>query len=177
MITYLQATSNKELEQIIALQKNNLPENLSDKEKTEQGFLTVKHSLVMLKDMNNECPHTIAIHNNKVVGYALSMTKNFASEIEVLKPMFIEISKSVSEKKYIVMGQICIDKKFRKKGIFKGLYQFMKTNVCKDHFNMIITEIDVNNIRSLEAHKAVGFKKLQDYCVKEKNWRIITLKT
>lgn len=177
MITYLQATSNKELEQIIALQKNNLPENLSDKEKTEQGFVTVKHSLVMLKDMNNECPHTIAIHNNKVVGYALSMTKNFASEIEVLKPMFIEISKSVSEKKYIVMGQICIDKKFRKKGIFKGLYQFMKTNVCKDHFNMIITEIDVNNIRSLEAHKAVGFKKLQDYCVKEKNWRIVTLKT
>ena len=89
MITYSRASTLEELEQILTLQKNNLPENLSHKEKIEQGFVTVKHSLEILKRMNDECAHTIAKNNNKVVGYALSMTNNFASEIEVLKPMFI----------------------------------------------------------------------------------------
>ena len=176
MITYSRASTLEELEQILTLQKNNLPENLSHKEKIEQGFVTVKHSLEILKRMNDECAHTIAKNNNKVVGYALSMTKNFASEIKVLKPMFIELSKSITEEKYIVMGQICIAKEFRRKGIFKGLYEYMKTAICLDHFNLIITEIDTHNKRSLKAHESIGFIKLHDYSIEDKDWRIVTLK-
>ena len=62
------------------------------------------------------------------------------------------------------------------KGIFKGLYNYMKTAICVDYFNLIITEIDTHNTRSLTAHKSIGFKKLHDYSIKNKDWRIVTLK-
>ena len=176
MITYSKATTVAELEQIIALQKINLLENLSEEERKEQGFVTVKHSLALLKAMNDVCAHTIAKVEDKVVGFALSMTKDFAGEIEVLKPMFAEISKIVADENYLVMGQICIDKNFRKQGIFAGLYQFMKLDICANTYNSIITEIDIKNERSLKAHESVGFELLKDFTAADKNWRIVILK-
>ena len=74
------------------------------------------------------------------------------------------------------MGQICIDKKYRKQGVFKGLYNFMKTNAFSDNYDLIITEIDIHNSRSLKAHESVGFNKLKDYNSEDKNWRIVSLK-
>ena len=126
--------------------------------------------------MNNACPHTIAKHGEKVVGFALSMTKDFVSKIDVLKPMFAEISKIVSDENYLVMGQICIDKNYRKLGVFKGLYQFMKSDICKNRYSSIITEIDIKNERSLNAHKSVGFELLKDFTTGDKKWRIVWLK-
>jgi len=177
MILYTKAQHNSELEQILELQKNNLLENLSEEEKKEHGFVTIKHTFEILKVMNDVCPHTIAKFENRVVGFALSMTKGFAEDIDVLKPMFHEISKLVSGEKYIVMGQICIDKDFRKLGIFKGLYEFMKTVICLNTFDTIITEIDIKNERSLKAHESVGFERLKDFKAGDKNWRIVLLKT
>lgn len=176
MISYTKATSVDELKQIMELQKINLFENLSEEERKEQGFVTVKHTLEILQAMNNACPHTIAMHNDKVVGFALSMTKDFADEIAILKPMFAEISKIVSDENYLVMGQICINKNYRKLGIFKGLYQFMKLDICKNRYSSIITEIDSRNQRSLNAHESVGFKFLKDFTTGNKEWRIVWLK-
>jgi predicted GNAT superfamily acetyltransferase len=176
MITYTKVTVNAELEQILELQEKNLLENLSEEEKKEHGFVTIKHTLEILKAMNNACPHTIAKAENKVVGFALSMTKDFANDIAVLKPMFQEISKLVSDENYIVMGQICIDKNYRKQGVFRGLYDFMKTAICVNKFDAIITEIDIKNERSLKAHESIGFVHLKDFKAADKNWRIVSLK-
>lgn len=176
MITYTTSKTDEELMQILTLQRRNLEENLEYKEKIDQGFVTLKHSLEILQRMNNNCPHTIAKHNNKVIGYALSMTKNFASDIDVLKPMFLEISKTINEENYLVMGQICIDKEYRGLGVFRGLYKHMADIVCKSNYDIIITEIDIKNERSLNAHKNVGFKNRKDYFFENKNWRIVSLK-
>ena len=176
MLIYSKVNSDKELSEILELQHKNLFENVSKEDREEHGFVTVKHTLEILKAMNIVCPHTIVKHEDKVVGFALSMTKDFAEDIEVLKPMFYEISKLVSDEKYIVMGQICIDKDFRKQGIFKGLYEFMKTVICLNTFDVIITEIDIKNVRSLNAHESVGFEGLKDFQAGDKNWRIVLLK-
>jgi L-amino acid N-acyltransferase YncA len=74
------------------------------------------------------------------------------------------------------MGQICIDKEYRGQGVFRGLYQFMKTEICFSRFSSIITEIDVNNSRSLRAHNSIGFTKIKDYKCGDKNWRLVSLK-
>jgi hypothetical protein len=176
MIVYTKASSEKELKQILGLQRKNLPKDLSNEEKSNEGFLTVEHTLEILKKMNDYCPHSIAKYNDKVVGFALPMTKDIGDEITVLKPMFYQINQIISDEKYMVMGQICIEKEFRKKGIFRGLYQFMKTDICPNKFDLIITEIDINNHRSINAHKSVGFTKMKDYKFEDKNWRIVSLK-
>lgn len=176
MIYYEQTSTIAQLEQILALQQRNLPKNLSTEEKEQEGFLTVEHSLRFLNEMNDECPHIIALEYGKVVGYALCMHPKFASSIEVLKPMFHEINKLTQNNcNYMVMGQICISIEYRSKGIFRGLYKTMKEKLPKG-FDTIITEVDAKNKRSLNAHIALGFQELKRYSVDNKEWSLILLK-
>jgi predicted GNAT superfamily acetyltransferase len=89
--------------------------------------------------------------------------------------MFQQIDNCVnSDETYIVMGQICIDKQFRKQGVFRGLYHFMKHEMSS-RYNMIITEVDVANTRSINAHFAIGFKALYSYRSNNQNWKILYL--
>jgi len=91
--------------------------------------------------------------------------------------MFIEIKTILSkEESFIVMGQICIDKEFRGQGIFRGLYSAMKEAVS-ENFNYIITEVDATNLRSLNAHYAVGFTLLKTYFADKKDWKLISIVT
>ncbi|UJH66118.1 GNAT family N-acetyltransferase [Allomuricauda sp. SCSIO 65647] len=173
MVRFKQASLDSELLQILDLQQQNLSENLTQEEKSKEGFLTVEHTFGLLRKMNDVSPHTIAVDGDRVVGYALSMHPKFGNEINVLKPMFNEISKSnFCESDYIVMGQICIAKEYRGKGIFRELYQKMK-QFLSPTFNKIITEVDAKNVRSLNAHYTIGFTLLKRYISKEKEWHLI----
>lgn len=175
MLIYKQADSDIELNQILALQQANLPKNLTVEEKTAQGFVTVEHSFDLLKEMNAACKHTIATFNGNLIGYALSMHPMFSEKIEVLKPMFNEINKIVSTNDdYIIMGQVCIAKSYRGKGVFRDLYENMKALIPKN-FTKIITEVDVKNIRSMNAHQTIGFTELKRYWADDKEWSLVVL--
>jgi len=172
-IKYTSVISDIELEQIIKLQKKNLPHNISTSEKEKEGFLTVKHDFEILKKMNTHQPHIIAKDGDSVIAYALCMHQKFKNDIEILKPMFSMIDKHIeTETTYIVMGQICIDKTYRKQGVFNGLYQKMKTEL-KEKYDLLITEVATNNSRSLQAHLAIGFKTLKVYTFDQIEWHII----
>jgi len=174
-IIYCRASTDEELNQILKLQKQNLPNILSLSEKEIEGFVTVDHTFEILNQMNDYCPHIIAKHEDKVVGYALCMHPKFANEIDILKPMFLRLDRiSSKDSNYMVMGQICIDKNFRKTGIFRGLYSFMRKEL-QNKFDAIITEVDAENIRSLNAHKAVGFSTIIEYKDNKRHWNILSL--
>ncbi|MGG6229853.1 N-acetyltransferase family protein [Tenacibaculum sp. SDUM215027] len=175
MIEFTTASNQTDLLQILELQQQNLPENLSEITKKEQGFVTVHHDLELLQKMNDVHPHIIAKSNDVVVGYALSMSKVFRNDIPILIPMFDEIdSTSKGSSFYVLMGQICIDKNFRGKGVFRGLYAKMKEEFS-GLYDCIITEVDEENTRSVNAHKAIGFKTLKIYTNSNHNWEIIYL--
>lgn len=174
MIRYQLSKNEKELEQILSLQQRNLPRNLSDLEKKEQGFVTVEHSLLVLKKLSTLHPHCIAKYNNKVIGYTLSIDVSCREDIEVLKPMFKKID-AIYEDSYIIMGQVCVDKNYRGKGVFKELYRFMKTHFS-NQYNAIITEIDLKNTPSIKAHQKIGFTELTRYSLNNQEWSIVILK-
>lgn len=172
-LIYTLTTCDEELEQIIKLQQNNLPSSISKKEKEAEGFVTVQHDISILKKMNSKQPHIIAKDKDKVVGYALSMLKDFKEDVEILKPMFAMIDNHLDPStSYIVMGQICIDKAYRKQGIFRGLYHAMRNELQKK-YDFLITEVASNNIRSLQAHQAVGFTTLITYESDNIQWHLI----
>ena len=176
MISFKTATSQNELEQILALQKANLPMAVSKEEQQAEGFVTVHHDFDILKRMNEACAHTLAKDGEKVVGYALSMHPKFGDEIEVLRPMFKQIRDHLpTDVSYVIMVQICIDKAYRKQGIFRKLYEAMKEHVNPE-FEAIITEVDTRNVRSLYAHHAVGFRLLHRYYADGRDWELIILK-
>nr|WP_299342271.1 GNAT family N-acetyltransferase [Allomuricauda sp.] len=175
MITYKQASTIEELRQILELQQKNLRKNISQEEMHNQGFLTVEHSFELLSEMNEVCGHVIATESGNVVGYALCMHPKFKLSIPLLLPMFEEIEKAwKGPSSYMVMGQICVAKSFRGRGIFQGLYSKMK-EVLPPGFDSIITEVDSENSRSMRAHYAVGFKELKTHFSEGREWHLIYL--
>lgn len=178
MIQYKLTSTKEELEQILELQQKNIPQNISSQEQQKQGFVTVQHTFEVLEKMHNSQPHIIATYNNRVIGYTLCMLQEFKNDVPVLIPMFNQINKMIpllkNEINYVVMGQVCIDKAYRKKGVFRGLYNFMKQNIS-DKYNAIITEVDVKNVRSSNAHKAVGFEVINIYQSNNQDWELILL--
>lgn len=171
-IIYKRAGSDNELHQILALQKCNMREGLSKAEIATQGFITVNHNFEILKKMNDACPHIIAISNNQVVGYALVMLPSFRNEMEILTPMFDIADSLFGDKHYIVMGQVCVAKDFRGKGVFRGMYQFYKTELQND-YACLFTEIASDNPRSLSAHKAIGFEILKTQVSNGVSWELV----
>ncbi|WP_299884567.1 GNAT family N-acetyltransferase [uncultured Lacinutrix sp.] len=178
-ITYHRVKTTEELKAILKLQEENLRHSISEEQKVKEGFVTLEHDFDILKKMNESCAHCIAKNNDKVVGYALSMLQYFKRDIPLLIPMFNEIDKVIKEQSrssnYIVMGQVCVDKSVRGKGVFRGLYNYMAEEL-KSNFDAIITEVDTKNKRSLNAHKAVGFETLKKYSSNNQLWEIISLR-
>ncbi len=174
MVYYKRAETDTELQQILELQRDNLPASISSEVKLDEGFVTVEHSFELLKRMNSRCQHFIAKEKENLVGYALCMHPDFGEEIDVLRSMFREISRNYTEEDYIVMGQVCIHKDFRRKGIFRNLYNEMLFGI-QPTFHTIITEVDHENTRSLNAHYAIGFEHICTYRSDDHNWALIKL--
>jgi hypothetical protein len=176
-VEYTRARTRKDLEEILELQKKNLPNHLTKQEIEKEGFLTVSHNLILLESMNIKCPHIIAKDKGRVIGYALCMHPDFSEEIPLLYAMFEKIREVLPEEQtFIVMGQICIETSYRRQGIFRGLYSFMK-QVTASQFAHIITEVDRTNLRSLNAHYAIGFTLLKTYSADSKDWKLISIAT
>jgi predicted GNAT family N-acyltransferase len=177
-ITYEKANHSTDLEQILALQKANLKENISIEEASKEGFVTVKHDFETLALMNQSNQHILAKDGDKLVGYALLMERSMAKKVPVLVPMFnlIDASTYQSEllknKQYVVMGQVCIHKDYRGKGIFKGLFEKFQ-QVYATKFDYLITEISASNIRSQKAHQKVGFELISIHQDEVDTWHLV----
>lgn len=180
MITYTTANSKSDLESILKLQKSNLLQSLNKEEIQSQGFVTVTHTYDLLKKLNDHEKHVIAKDHDKVIGYILAMTKDSKFDIPVLFSMFdtfdtvLYSGKSISEYNYILVGQVCVDKEYRGKGIFDNCYTAYK-ELYKDKYDIAITEIAYTNLRSLNAHQRIGFDEIHSYVGPDKTEWIVVL--
>ncbi len=178
MIHYTTANTTNDLQQILELQKSNLPISISTDERKAEGFVTVQHDIAILTAMNRPHPHIIAKDGDSVVGYTLVMLRSFDTHIPVLVPMFEQINgiaykgEHLEAVNYFVMGQVCIQKNYRSKGIFKGLYNALK-NQMSPHFKYVITEVSSRNPRSIRAHEKVGFQTILTYQTQLEEWLIL----
>lgn len=160
--------TDEDLLQILDLQKRNLPKNLSQEEINREGFVTVSHSFEDLKKMNGYEQSIIAKENNTVVAYLLAMTEKSKHDIPVLVPMFEVFNtityneKNISAYNYLVVGQVCVSKENRGKGLLDDCYQAYR-KAFSEKYDFAITEIAQKNIRSMKAHQRVGFKTIYQY--------------
>lgn len=179
MISFHKANNTSDLGQVLKLQAANHPQNISRQELAEQGFVTVKHDLTLLRAMNQKFPHIIARDRETLIGYALVMLEEFKDRIPVLMPMFDQMNRleykgqSLASIGYFVMGQICIAKAYRGQGVFGGLYEKMRMEM-QGLFPMVVTEVASRNTRSLKAHFKVGFETVKEYVADNgEEWQII----
>ena len=178
MIQIKSAENESELLGILKLQEANLYQNLSAEEKSEQGFVTVRHTIEQLRGMNELAAHVIANDGDQVAGYILAMTKASREFIPVLIPMFEQFDqlffkgKPISEFNYMVIGQICVGKDYRGQRLFDRMYAEYR-NKFAQNFEFGITEIATSNLRSLKAHQRVGFETIHIFQDTLQEWAIV----
>ena len=180
-LIYTTSKSEQDLAGIIELQKNNVAANLTAEEISNQGFVTVIHSLADLAKMNNIEQHIICKHKEKVIAYLLAMTAKSKNDIPILIPMFeifkevFYMGRPVSNYNYIVVGQVCVDKDYRGQGVLDRCYDTYK-NFFKNRYDFAITEIASRNLRSINAHKRIGFSEAHRYTSPNmEEWSIVVL--
>lgn len=177
-MTIQQATTTAHLQGILQLQKENHKDHLPESVKNQEGFLTVKHTLELLEAMNREIRHIIALDEDKVVGYALSMPVSLRNRIPVLASMFEKLEdlnfngQPLKNSNFYIMGQVCVDREYRGKGMLTGLYQKHR-ELYSRQFDYLITEVSANNPRSVRAHEKVGFETILKYRDDTDFWHLI----
>jgi ribosomal protein S18 acetylase RimI-like enzyme len=171
-------TTREELEQIHRLNKENLKQNLSPAEQNEQGFITWLYSLELLERMHKLSASVIVKDGEDVVGYALTTPVDARAFHPDLDKMFLNLE-SVHYKgvplfsfNFYCMGQICIDKKYRGRGIVDLLYQKHK-ELYGQQFDFILTEISTRNKRSIKAHEKIGFTSIYKYTDETDEWDVV----
>lgn len=178
MITYTQSTSLSDLQGIIDLQIENRETSISAEELRQEGFVTVVHTLELLRQMNTPFPHTIAKDGDGVVAYVLTMLPGMQTHIPILQPMFEQINSlsyqgdALKNVDYFVIGQCCVKKGYRGQGVFQGLYEKMRTYLSP-HFKYAITEIATRNPRSIRAHEKAGFELIHEFEDATDHWVIV----
>lgn len=174
-------TTEADLYSIIDLQQKNLAKNISQKEAFEQGFTFVEYDFNLLKRICDAEPAIVARENNKLIGYAIILTRAFGSQIPELAPMFTLFDTLPYEKQkfgnasYVLIGQICIAKEFRGRGIFDQLYNQIIASLSS-RFEYLITEVAVRNTRSMNAHQRVGYNVFHSYEDIGEKWNTLILK-
>ena len=172
------ASSTDELQQILQLQKENLRQHISEDEMKSQGFVTLHHDLNVLRQMHKLAPSVIIKDQDQVVAYALTMLRECRELIPDLEPMFALLdklswnNKPLNDCRFYVMGQVCIARAYRGKGLFDELFRHHK-KTYKSQFDLFITEIATRNVRSLRAHERVGFKTVHVHRDDLDEWAVV----
>lgn len=177
-IQFKAATTNRHFEGILALQQKNIYTALSPATQQQQGFVFAEHNMELLKALAAALPQVVALANDEVVGYNLAMTANMKSMIPRIVPMFdafercIYQGKALTNYRYIVGGQVCVDQNFRGKGLLSQLYHATKDRVGKE-YQLCVTEISTRNLLSLKIHQRMGFEVISTYQDTEETWNIV----
>ncbi len=170
--------SEKDLQQIQKLNQQNLKKNLLEDEMVQEGFVSWFYSLDLLKKMHSLAPSIIVKDDDEVIAYALVTLKEASTFHNDLQAMIDNLQSVVYKGRrlllynFYLMGQVCIKRNFRGKGVFSLLYQEHK-KVYYPKYDLLITEISANNKRSLKAHEKVGFKNIYIYHDKMDEWNVV----
>ena len=79
---------DSEIRAVLRLQAANHPSALSAEAMASEGFVTVRHDVEVLRRMSQVAPGSVAVAEERVVGYALVMPRTFADDVPILAPLF-----------------------------------------------------------------------------------------
>ncbi len=167
-----------ELQGIKSLQDQNLKKNLSSYDAETEGFVTAEYSIEFLQALHHANPSVIAKDGGLVVGYALVALKSIRHQHDLLSDLFESIDKIeyrnqlLKYSNYVVVGQLCVAKEYRGRGLVQQMYQYFKARLS-GKFDYCLTDIAENNPRSLKAHLKTGFRIVDTLHYGGIDWNIV----
>jgi len=179
MLNILRASTIEDLEDIKFLQSQNHKSILSADEKSTQGFLTAQYSIDFLKIMHEAEPAVIARdEEGNLAGYVLASPKSVRGIHSLLDELFTTADnltfngKKLEEVNYVLVGQLCVAKPFRGMGLVPRMYDFFKKELSSK-YDCSITDVDMNNPRSLKAHLNSGYSILATLEYGAITWNVV----
>jgi ribosomal protein S18 acetylase RimI-like enzyme len=178
MLTADYTRSRADIDQVLALQAGNLKQHLSAEEKSSEGFLTMQFTPGMLWALHELAPSVVIRDGDQIVAYAIVLLPEGRSLYPDLESMFVTLEKVewnnrlLKETSFYVMGQICIAKEYRSKGLMTMLYNKHR-ELFRDKYDCLVTEISTSNLRSMRAHEKVGFQTIHRYRDYLDEWNVV----
>lgn len=178
MTTLTVASSERHLEGILALQRRFLARTSPPEQQAQEGFVFVEHTLPLLRRMAAASPQAIALVDECVVGYCLSLHLSLREEVPSLGPMFEQFGRTVyrgrplRDYRFIVGGQTCVDRDQRGQGLMARLYDQVRVSLpfpC----DLCVTEVALRNQVSLRAHERMGFEPVSTYSDGREEWVVV----
>ena len=175
-IYVIDVLQKSQIHALLDLERDNLKDNLDSETIETQGFVTFMYEPTDIEHMMSDAPQIIARADDKIIGYALAITRQTAEKIPLMRivnDLCTQIP-VLSDKKFYFMGQVCVRESYRGKGIFDALYSEHK-KVFENKYDALVTEIATDNPRSLNAHKRVGFEIIYQYTddYHKKEWNVV----
>jgi hypothetical protein len=134
------------------------------------------HDEETLKRMHALAPSVIAEEGGMPCGYALTMPVEARAFVPVLQPMFEQLTalsfRGRPLSRFYVMGQICIARDHRGRGLFDALYEGHRA-LYASQFDAVVTEISARNGRSQRAHERLGFEVIGRYRDATDEWAVV----
>ncbi len=163
---------------ILALQQRNLHTRLSADQQAQSGFVYAEHDEALLAKMAASVPQAIALHAGEVIGYSLAMAPSMQHFLPTLAPMFDQFARMqlagrwLSDYRYVVGGQVCVDAAWRGRGLIGRLYAQTRDSV-DPAIELCLTEIALRNEVSLRAHQRLGFIEVGRYADAGEEWAVV----
>jgi predicted GNAT superfamily acetyltransferase len=156
---------------ILKLQSANYVGNLSAEER-EQGFLSAEFTAEQIEEMAGDIGIVVASDSNSVLGYLCGFRRAFNHRSPVIAKMLEAFDhihyqdKPLSSYKTFIYGPACVDRTHRGRGVLRGLYEALKTQVA-GQFDVGVAFVARNNPRSLQVHVAgLGMDEVGEFEVK-----------
>lgn len=151
----------EDIEKLKNLNNKFLINNL-DPLQREKGFIRIEYNLGGFKNIVKEKEVVVAFNFNEIVAYYMIGKKASIKQLDYQKEMAKKLEKkhNIPFDKIGYGCQVCIDKDFRRLGLFKLMLKLLK-NTVKNKYDYLLCSISDFNIASLKAHSKNNWKFIE----------------
>lgn len=153
---------------VLQLQEKYLFRNLSPEERKE-GFVTTPFTFKQIEEILKENGLFIAKKNDEVIAYIFAGSWKYFEQWEIFNYMvsrFPQLSfqgREITTSNSFQYGPVCIDKKYRGRGLFNLLFEEMRLEFLKK-YPISITFINKINEVSTAAHtRKLGWEVIDEF--------------
>ncbi len=146
-----------DLEAILKLQEKYHVSNLTEAEKLEKGFVTMRVSVEQFTYLINEKGVFIALFDGNLAAYALTSPWDYFRQwpiiqrMEEILPTLKHEGKEITVENSFQYGPVCIDEAYRGRSILTHLFTAIQ-KVYQPQFEYAVTFINQINVLSSHAH-------------------------
>ncbi len=158
-----------DIDGILALQRANLKNNLSESEQEQWGFLSVPSQESDFERYRREAVLVVAIQGGRVVGFENTMTiphalqtPLFVTEVDAYKRIPYN-GTTIFRLNPCIIGQLAVDREFRGHGVAVDLHNAVIER-SRGRFGVLVSVVESTNARSLAFHeRKIHMKRVGEY--------------